>query len=315
MIKVKVIERQREAQNIYSFELVAADGQKLPAFSAGSHIDVHLGEGLTRQYSLYNSPRDDHSYKIAVLLAPDSRGGSAAMHRLQVGQQVTISEPRNLFALSHGAGHSVLFAGGIGITPILCMAERLAQTGADFELHYYSRSAEHAAFAQYLRHCAYAERVQLYVDDHPQGKPVLEQLLANRGPGEHLYICGPNGFMNHVLGTARAVGWDDARLHREYFANEPAQQGKDNGFQVTLASSGQVFQVPPERSILQVLLEHDIQVPYSCEQGVCGTCVVRVLQGTPEHRDLYFSDSEKRANDQMLTCCSRSAGAHLVLDL
>lgn len=315
MISVRIADRKCEAHNIYSFELVSATGEALPPFSAGSHIDVHLPNGLIRQYSLYNSSQAEHSYKIAVLLAPEGRGGSAAMHQLQVGQEFNVSQPRNLFPLSHEAKKTLLFAGGIGITPILSMAERLSQIGAEFELHYYSRSWEHAAFAEKLKSCSFAHRVNLYFDSDPDNKPDLASMLANRNPDEHLFVCGPNGFMNFVLDSARNVGWGEDQLHREYFANEGGDADSNQSFEITIASTQQVLNVPAERSILQVLMENEIEIPYSCEQGVCGTCLVRVLEGTPDHRDLYLSASERSANDQILTCCSRAHGKRLVLDI
>ncbi|WAB99264.1 PDR/VanB family oxidoreductase [Pseudomonas putida] len=315
MISVEIIARKAEAQNIYSFELVSATGDKLPAFSAGSHIDVHLPGGLVRQYSLYNNAQVDKSYKIAVLLAPDGRGGSAAMHQLQVGQVINVSQPRNLFPLCHEAKKTLLFAGGIGITPILCMAERLAHINADFELHYYSRSRDHAAFAEQLEQCSFAERVHLYFDSEPATKPDLADKLANPSMEHHLFVCGPTGFMNYVLGTAADAGWADHQLHREYFANEAGSADGNQAFDVTIASTQEVLHVPADKSILQVLQDNNIDIPYSCEQGVCGTCLVRVLEGVPDHRDLYLSTSEKSANDQILTCCSRAGSNHLVLDL
>ncbi|WP_256832272.1 PDR/VanB family oxidoreductase [Pseudomonas sp. Pse1] len=315
MISVRIADRKCEAHNIFSFELVSASGEALPPFSAGSHIDVHLPNGLIRQYSLFNSSQADHSYKIAVLLAPEGRGGSSAMHQLQIGQELKISQPRNLFPLSHEARRTLLFAGGIGITPILSMAERLSQIGTEFELHYYSRSSEHAAFAEQLKNCSFSDRVNLYFDSEPDTKPDLASMLANRALDEHLFVCGPTGFMDFVLDTARTAGWGEARLHREYFANEAADTDSNQAFEITIASTQQVFNVPAERSILQVLMENDIEIPYSCEQGVCGTCLVRVLEGTPDHRDLYLSASERSANDQILTCCSRAHGKKLVLDI
>lgn len=315
MISVEIIARKVEAQNIYSFELASANGDKLPPFSAGSHIDVHLPNGLVRQYSLYNNAHLDQSYKIAVLLAPESRGGAAAMHQLQVGQVINVSQPRNLFPLCHEARKTLLFAGGIGITPILCMAERLAHIDADFELHYYSRSLEHAAFAEQLKNCSFAERVHLYFDSDSTSKPDLAAMLANHSTDEHLFVCGPTGFMNYVLGTAADAGWAENQLHREYFANEAGPVDGNQAFEVILASTQQALHVPADKSILQILQDNNIDIPYSCEQGVCGTCLVRVLEGTPDHRDLYLSTKEKSANDQILTCCSRASSKNLVLDL
>ncbi|AYC32331.1 oxidoreductase [Pseudomonas cavernae] len=316
MIDVIVTSKCREAEGICSFELTAADQRPLPAFSAGSHVDVHLPGGLVRQYSLCNHPEERHRYLLGVLLDPASRGGSQAMHeQVEEGSRLRISEPRNLFPLVHEAAYSMLFAGGIGITPILCMAERLAQIGAAFELHYCGRSAERMAFIERIRSSAFADCVHVHIDDGEAGQHLeAARVLSAPSSDSHLYVCGPNGFMEHVLGTAREQGWADAQLHREYFAAAAATT-EAGGFEVQLASSGQCFQVPAERSVAEVLLEAGIDIPLSCEQGICGTCITRVLEGEPEHHDMFMTDAEKARNDQFTPCCSRAKSARLVLDL
>ncbi|MBT2297404.1 PDR/VanB family oxidoreductase [Pseudomonas fluorescens] len=316
MIDVVVTRKRREAEGIYSFELAAVDHCPLPAFSAGSHIDVYLPNGLVRQYSLCNHPEEHHRYLLGVLLDPASRGGSQAMHeQVREGSRLRISEPRNLFALEHGAAYSLLFAGGIGITPILCMAERLAQIGAVFELHYCGRSSDRMAFVEYIRHSRFADRVHVHVDDGDEAQRLdAARVLSAPAGDRHLYVCGPNGFMEHVLGTAREQGWFEAQLHREYFA-AAAPANESGGFEVQLASTGQCLQVPADRSVAQVLLEAGIEIPLSCEQGICGTCLTRVLEGEPEHLDMFLTDAERARNDQFTPCCSRAKSARLVLDL
>ncbi|WP_447750098.1 PDR/VanB family oxidoreductase [Pseudomonas nicosulfuronedens] len=317
MLEVRVSRRQHEAQGILGFELRSLDGASLPAFSAGSHIDVHLPNGLVRQYSLCNDSREHDRYQIGVLLDPASRGGSRCLHEaVEEGMQLRISEPRNLFPLAHEAGRSLLFAGGIGITPILCMAERLAQSGAAFELHYCCRSAERAAFLERLSRSCFADQVKLHFDDGPVEQRLdAARLLAAPADDTHLYVCGPGGFMAHVLDSARQAGWDESRLHREYFAAAPAPEAASDSFEVQLASSGQCFLIPPERSVADVLLEAGVDIPLSCEQGICGTCVTRVLAGEPEHRDQFMTAAEHARNDQFTPCCSRSKSPRLVLDL
>ena len=317
MIEVIVTRKRREAEGIYSFELAPAAESVLPAFSAGSHIDVHLPNGLVRQYSLCNHPEERHRYLLGVLLDPVSRGGSQAMHeQVHEGSRLRISEPRNLFPLEHGAGYSVLFAGGIGITPILCMAERLARIGAPFELHYCGRSAGRMAFVEYIRRSTFAACVQVHMDDGEEVQRLdAGRVLSGPAADRHLYVCGPNGFMEHVLGTARAQGWAEAQLHREYFTAAAAPASEAGGFEVQLASTGQCFQVPATLSVAQVLLEAGIDIPLSCEQGICGTCITRVLDGEPEHRDMFLTDAERARNDQFTPCCSRAKSARLVLDL
>ncbi|WHS62996.1 PDR/VanB family oxidoreductase [Pseudomonas sp. G2-4] len=316
MIEVQVAARHNEAVDICSYELIRVDGLPLPAFTAGAHIDVHLPNGLIRQYSLCNHPEERHRYLIGVLKDPASRGGSRSLHELiQPGVRLHISEPRNLFGLAPEARRSLLFAGGIGITPILSMAEHLAQSGAAFELHYCARSRERAAFVERLHRSPYADRVFLHFDEEPETLLDAARVLAEPSDDLHLYVCGPGGFMQHVLDTAKVQGWQEPHLHREYFAAAPADTSADGRFSVKLASSGQVFEVPPDRSVVQVLESHGIEVPISCEQGVCGTCLTRVLEGVPEHRDMFLTEAEQACNDQFTPCCSRSKTPLLVLDL
>lgn len=316
MIEVVVVSRKHEAQDICSYELACVDGNALPAFSAGAHIDVHLPGGLIRQYSLCNHPDEHHRYVIGVLRDPASRGGSQSLHeQINTGDQLRISEPRNLFPLDDTARRSLLFAGGIGITPILCMAERLAHSGADFELHYCARSNERAAFIQRLHNASFSDRVFLHFDEDPNTALDATRTLAAPHPDTHLYVCGPGGFMQHILDNARAQGWQEKTLHREYFAAAPMQTANDGCFSVKVNSTGQLFEVPADKTVAQVLESHGIDIPLSCEQGICGTCLTKVLEGVPEHRDLFLTEDEQACNDQFTPCCSRSKSPLLVLDI
>lgn len=316
-IQVRVVRKEQAAQDIALFELVEARGGALPLFSAGSHIDVTVPGGLTRQYSLCNEPSESHRYLIAVLKDAQGRGGSLAMHELvHVGDIITISTPRNHFPLAHGAKASLLLAGGIGITPLLCMAERLAVVDEPFEMHYCTRSRERTAFMDRIARSDYAQRVQHHFDDEaPEQRLRLGELLGHVLPGVHVYTCGPKGFMDAVLSTARGNGWPEDQLHYEFFNAAPVKLATDGSFEVQLASSGRVINVGPEESVVQALNACGIQVPTSCEQGVCGTCLTRVLEGEPDHRDMYLNPQEQAANDQFLPCCSRAKTARLVLDL
>lgn len=316
MIEVVVTSRNNEALDICSYELACAQGGELPGFSAGAHIDVHLPGGLIRQYSLCNHPQERHRYQIGVLKDVASRGGSHCMHeQIRSGDRLYISEPRNLFPLVDDARRSLLFAGGIGITPILCMAEQLADSGADFELHYCARASDRAAFVERLKGAPFADRVYLHFDEDVGSRLDAAKVLAGPAPDLHLYVCGPAGFMQHVLDSARSQGWSDAQLHREYFAAAPVDTRTDGSFQVKVASSGQVFDIPADKTVVQVLESNGVEIAISCEQGVCGTCLTRVLEGVPEHRDLFLTDEEQAANDQFTPCCSRSRSVLLVLDL
>ena len=314
-LAVRVTKKTREAEDIVSFELVSADGRPLPLFSAGSHIDVHLRDGLVRQYSLCNDPSEQHRYLIGVLRDPNSRGGSIAMQDVPEGAVLQISEPKNHFALVP-ARRTLLFAGGIGVTPILCMAERLAQIGADFEMHYSSRSPERTAFHARIAGAAFADKVHFHYDSGLSGQKLdAAALTAQPAADTHLYVCGPGGFIEHVLNTAKSAGWAGEQLHVEYFAAQAHDTSGDAPFDVKLASSGKVYTIPADKTIIAVLAEHGIDLPVSCEQGVCGTCITRVLAGTPDHRDSYFTDDELAKNDQFTPCCSRSKSALLVLDI
>lgn len=316
-MRVKLVRKYPLAADICGFELADPEGRALPAFSAGAHIDVHLGSGLIRQYSLCNDPAERHAYRIGVLRDARSRGGSVAMHALAEGTEIEIGEPKNHFPLAADARHSLLIAGGIGVTPILCMAESLAGTGASFELHYCTRSFAHTAFRERLSRPDLAARTRLYHDSAPEAERIdLGKLLAMPAPGTHLYVCGPGGFIDLVLDRARAAGWPEARLHREYFAAPAAAAaGEDRPFQVELASSGRRVDVAAGQSVVKALAAAGIDILTSCEEGVCGTCLTRVLSGEPDHRDVYLTDEEKAANDQFLPCCSRSRSPVLVLDL
>jgi vanillate O-demethylase ferredoxin subunit len=316
-LQVRVVRKTSEALDIASFELVNVDGRPLPAFSAGSHVDVHLPGGLTRQYSLCNDPGDSSHYQVAVLRDAASRGGSCAMHdQVSEGDVLHISAPKNHFALAHEARHSILLAGGIGVTPILCMAERLARTGASFEMHYCTRSAERTAFRGRIAASAFAARVQFHLDDgETDQKLPLGALLSSVAAGVHLYVCGPKGFMDWVLGAARSSAWPAEQLHYEFFGAEVATSVDDATFEVQLASSGRVVVVGRDQTVVEALAAAGIEVATSCEQGVCGTCLTRVLEGVPDHKDMYLTPEEQAANDQFTPCCSRAKSARLVLDL
>lgn len=315
-LSVKVLRKVQEAQDIASFELARTDGTPLPSFSAGSHIDVQVPGGLTRQYSLSNDDGEQHRYRIAVLRDPKSRGGSVGMHdAVKEGDVLTISTPRNHFPMVR-AERTLLLAGGIGVTPLLCMAQRLAAIGADFEMHYCTRAQDRTAFHAEITASGYADRVHFHFDDGDAAQKLdAPRLLAAPAPGTHVYICGPTGFIDYIVGTTTAQGWDKANVHLEYFGAAAQDTSNDGSFEVRIASTGKSYTVAKDQSVVQALAVHGIEILTSCEQGVCGTCLTRVLEGECDHRDLYLLDDEKAANDQFLPCCSRAKSAVLVLDL
>jgi vanillate O-demethylase ferredoxin subunit len=316
MISVVVLRKEQAAVGIASFELARPDGAPLPAFSAGSHIDVSVPGGLTRQYSLCNDATEQHRYRIAVLRDPATRGGSAGMHdSVKEGDTLVISEPRNHFPLVH-AKRTVLFAGGIGVTPLLCMAQRLHAIGADFEMHYSARSRDRMAFHGEIAASPFASRVRFHFDDGDAGQMLnLPQALGAHDADTHIYICGPTGYINHVVQTAQGMGWPQSQIHLEYFGAAPQDTTGDRPFDVKIASTGKRYTVAASETVVQALAKQGIEVMTSCEQGVCGTCITRVLEGECDHRDLYFTDDEKAKNDQFTPCCSRAKSAVLVLDL
>ena len=313
---VKIIKKTKEAEGISSFELARTDGAPMPPFSAGSHVDVFIPGGLVRQYSLCNDQTEQHRYRIAVLRDPASRGGSAGMHdAVNEGDTITISEPRNHFPLQH-ATHTLLFAGGIGITPLLCMAQRLGAIGSNFNLHYCTRSKDRTAFRDEIAGSNFSSKVAFHYDIGEESQKLdLAALIAQPEAGTHIYVCGPVGFIEHVINTARDKGWDKNQVHLEYFGAAAQDTSHDGSFDVMIASTGKTYPVAKDQSVTETLKAHGIEILTSCEQGVCGTCITRVLEGEPDHRDMYFTDDEKEKNDQFTPCCSRSKSAVLVLDL
>ncbi|MYM88681.1 2Fe-2S iron-sulfur cluster binding domain-containing protein [Rugamonas sp. FT82W] len=317
LLQVRVERRHAEAEDICSYELVSADGAALPPFTAGAHIDVHVAPGLVRQYSLCNPPHERHRYLIGVLRDPSSRGGSKGMHDgVRAGATLQISEPKNHFPLAD-AEQSLLLAGGIGVTPILAMAEALSARGAAFQMHYCVRSPERTAFRERIAAAPFAAQVHFHYDSGDTAQKLdLPALLAQLDRKTHIYLCGPAGFIDYVKATAKAQDWPHDQLHLEYFGASavPAADG-DQPFEVKLASSGKVYAIPAGTTVLRVLNDAGVFIPASCEQGVCGTCLTRVLDGVPDHRDLYLEESEQAANDQFTPCCSRSKTPTLLLDL
>lgn len=296
-------------------ELAPPGGAMLPPFTAGAHIDLHLDDNLIRQYSLCNDPDDGDHYLLAVLLEPESRGGSAKVHcDLREGSTVKVAGPRNNFALNEKATHSILLGGGIGITPVLTMAWRLHRLGASFELHYCARTRASAAFIDHLTQTPFADRISIHLDDGDIAQRFdAAAVLTGPKPGVHVYVCGPTGFMDYVVNQATAGGWPDEQVHLERFSSKIDATG--TAFTVHAARSGVEVEVAEGQTIAAALKEAGINVPISCSQGVCGMCLTRVLEGTPDHRDSYLLDDERAANNLILPCCSRSKTPALTLDI
>jgi vanillate monooxygenase ferredoxin subunit len=316
LFAVTVTAKVAEAEDIAAFELTASGGGELPRFNAGAHIDVEIAPGLVRQYSLCNNPEERGRYVIGVLKEPASRGGSTGMHALNCGASIRISAPRNHFALDASATRSVLLAGGIGVTPLLCMAEHLGHLGTEFDLHYCSRSPSRAGFRARIAASAFAKRVHFHFDDGDAAQKLdIDAALGLPSPGTHIYVCGPSGFIDFVLSAAAAKGFIGTNVHREYFTAVADQSVAGGAFQVKLSSSGRLIDIPADRTVLETLRDAGIELGSSCEQGVCGACLIGVLEGTPDHRDSLLTQDERLKGDQFLPCCSRSKTPLLVLAL
>lgn len=316
-IAVRVTQASPLAEDIRLLELEPLDQGVLPAFEAGAHIDLHLGPSLVRQYSLCNAPGPATAYRVAVKREAASRGGSLAVHeRLAVGSQLFISPPRNHFAMAVSAKHSLLVAGGIGITPLIAMAQALVARGEKFELLYFCRSPEHAAFMDILKSPAFALHCRfLFGLDREGVSKALQSALTAAAPGTHLYTCGPRPFMDAVTALARGHMLAE-NIHLEYFSADAAVLDAPSGsFEVRLARSGGTYAIAPSETIADTLRLAGVAVETSCEQGICGTCVTDVLEGTPDHRDCFLSDAEKAQGRCMAICVSRSLTPCLVLDM
>jgi ferredoxin-NADP reductase len=299
-----------EAEGVLSFELTPVSGVGLPDFAPGAHIDVHLPGGLMRQYSLTNAS-NGHHYIIGVGLDRASRGGSRWLHDVaRPGQVLTISAPRNTFPLVTEAAGAILFAGGIGITPIRAMAQHLQSEGVPWRLYYAARARSFAAFADEL--LSFGEEVRLHLDEEAQALLDIAAAVAAAPFGAHLYCCGPEPMIAAFLEAAKDRPSD--HVHVEHFG-ALAPLANDGGLMVELAKSGRVIEVAADQTILEAVLAAGVPVASSCRNGVCGTCETRVLAGEPDHRDLILSEAEKVAGDTMMICCSRAKTPRLTLDL
>lgn len=314
MVEVIIQEIKEETPNIKRFTLQAADGSRLPRFSGGSHITTYVQteqRTIERSYSLLNDSNTTKSYQIAIRRSDSSRGGSVYWHDfMNVGDMLKISYPKNHFSISFKGKHHILIAAGIGITPFLAMAAELKRNSKSFELHYAARSAEECAFYDRLT-SLYPNETHFYFskENHRMTTDVMKHKLI----GSHVYFCGPESMVRKYSEAAKAYGYPETSIHFELFA--PPDLGPKQAFQVRLASSEQIIQVPAEESLLDTLLKQGINAPYSCKMGGCGSCQVDVIEGEVDHRDCFLSEDEKKHKKVMLTCVSRAKEGLVVLDL
>ena len=315
--QVRVKGMRYEADGICSVELVPlAPEASLAPFTAGAHIDLHLPGGPVRSYSLLNRQGDASRYVIGVHQSPQSRGGSRYVHAaMRPGDVIAIAGPRNHFALDEGAAHSVFIAGGIGITPLLSMMRRLNELWRPWELHYAVRTRRQAGFLDEVRELSAADGVKASVtfDGEPGGAMLdISRIVSQAPQGAHFYCCGPTGML--AAFEAATAHLPPERVHTEYFAPKE-QADTSGGFEVRCARSAKTFAVRPGQTLLSALLDQGVQVSYACEEGICGTCEVKVLEGDPDHRDSVLTQQEKDEGKTMMVCCSGSKSGVLVLDL
>jgi len=314
-IDVRVSAIETVAQNIKRFRLEPVSGAALPSFSAGSHVVVTMRDGAKtyrNPYSLMGRLSETAGYQISVLKTETSRGGSIFMHEaVKTGSRLTISHPVNLFPVDQRGRKHILLAGGIGITPIIAMAEQLSRQHSSFELHYGVRSAERGAYTGDLK-AKYGPRVHIYRDDDGQKVPLVE-LLDQQPLGTHLYICGPPGMIEFALATAHAAGWPDENVHVERFLPPPA----GDPFVVRLAKSQRNITVGEHESILEALEAAGVDAPYLCRGGACGECETAVVSACGEllHNDHYLTPEEHHCGKKIMVCVSRFKGQELVIDL
>ncbi len=316
MIELRVARIEQITPRIRLFELVSPGGRPLPGFTAGAHIDVELGNGEERSYSLLNDQGDTARYVIAVLREAEGRGGSAWMHDvLRQGDVIRAAAPENDFRLSEGGEHHILIAGGIGITPILSMAARLREIGRDYAVHYCARSAEEAAFAEEIA-TRHAEFANFHYDGGVPGRGLdVRALLADRPAAAHAYVCGPAGLIRAVREAGRE--WPSGTIHFELFKGSNVDLGLDalnEPFDIICKRADKRFTVPADRSILAVLKAGGFRIRSLCNEGVCGTCRVELISGEVDHRDECLDEDE---HDQALQVCVSRAkpGQTLVLNL
>ena len=304
-----------QAKGICSYELVDPDGHLLEPFEAGAHIDMHLPGGIVRSYSLAGDPKDQTHWLIGVLREPTSRGGSLALHeKVRVGDVIEVSPMRNAFSLTSNATHSILIAGGIGITPLKSMAHELVATGASFELHYCARSPSNMAFANELKALVPKDRLYFHFDGGDPSKGLdIAALLKDPSTGTHLYYCGPSGFMSACAEASSR--WANGTVHFEHFKapESPISDLPEGSFEVHLVKSGEVIHVSPDQTIVRAIELTGRRVPTSCLSGLCGACKVTYLDGEVDHRDYILSDDEK--SHCLTVCVSRAKGKTLSLDL
>jgi phthalate 4,5-dioxygenase reductase subunit len=311
-MRLRVTRNDRIADGIHLFELCDPSGQPLPTFSAGAHIAVRTPNGLLRKYSLCNDPAERNRYQVAVKREANGRGGSCDLiDHVKVGDELTVAPPVNDFELPQRAQDFLFVAGGIGITPIMAMIRQVQADGKRFRLFYCSRSPETTAFRDELSAPAFKDNVTIHYDYGDMSRSLdLKPVLAERKNREHLYCCGPRPLMEAV--RKMTDHWSAAAVHFEAFSDAETHKPTDKPFKVKLARTGDVLDVPTDKTILEVLRAHGLDVPSSCETGTCGTCKTKLLAGEADHRDLFLAEHDKASN--IMICVSRAKSDGIEID-
>lgn len=315
-MRVRVADIRQVADQVKRFRFERVDGRPMPVFSGGAHVVVAMRDGpvLRRNpYSLMSSPENTSGYEISVLRVESSRGGSHFLHdKLRKGDELTVSQPVNLFPMDARGRKHLFMAGGIGITPFMAMMDQLSRTGEHFELHYAVRTRTHGAYWQDLQERYGKSRVKIYCDAEKLFIPT-KAILENQSLGTHLYVCGPHGMIKGVLGTAREQGWPLQNLHSEEFLAPPP--GKP--FNVKLAKTQKTIEVHSHQSILEALEAAGIDAPYLCRGGACGQCETNVVacSGDIQHHDIFLEPEDKASGKKIMICVSRISGRDITLDL
>lgn len=309
-LTVRIERIQVAAEGILSLELRPVTGAQLPAFTAGAHVDVLLPSGLVRQYSICNDPIERERYVLAVGKAPDSRGGSVEVHRLTAGTCIEISAPRNLFPLADAAAPVLFIAGGIGVTPIRAMICEAQRRGLQWQLLYAARSAAAAAFAEEFLD-RWADRVTTFFAPEPQVTGGALWRRISEAPADcEIYCCGPAGLMDLV--RVAASGRPAEKVHFESFGAPPPRVD-DGSFDIRLEDSAEVYRIPPDKTIIEVLRDNGIDCVSACESGICGACESQVIEGVPDHRDSYLTQEQRQSGRCITICVSRALSPNLVL--
>jgi len=308
-IKMKVAQRRNLTAGITEFTLVPSDGEVLPEYGPGAHVTVKTPSGAMRRYSLVGSGEQPDKYVIAVKREPESRGGSQSMHEdASEGTELLVEPPENEFELK-SAPKYLLIAGGIGVTPIYAMANKLAEEGKPFNIIYCTRSPEDTAYLDEMKQ-AFGSKLKIH---HDEGDP--EKIYDfwdhfAEPQNMHVYCCGPKPLMEEIKSISGH--WPEGRINFEDFKPVEVIRPDDVEFEVELAKSGKTITVPADRSILEAIRDSGLPTVSSCESGTCGTCKTKLIAGDVDHRDMVLMDEEK--DDHIMICVSRARSGNLVID-